>query len=65
MKNYDVVSVYEYLVDHEFFTQGELDLASNLQGFNIDTMNDCIYARYGYRSLEQMLEEYEEEDEEE
>ena len=64
MKNYDVVSVYEYLIDNELFTQGELDLASNLQGFNIDTMNDCIYARYGYRSLEQMLEEDEEDEEE-
>jgi len=32
-------------------------LITNINGYSIDTLNDCIYARYGYRSYEQMHEE--------
>ena len=53
----DPVLVYEHLIDHELFTQEELDLATNLNGFNMETLNDCLYVRFGYRSLEQMLDE--------
>lgn len=53
----DPTLTYEYLIDHELFTQEELDLATNLNGFNMETLNDCLYVRFGYRSLEQMLDE--------
>jgi hypothetical protein len=53
----DPVLVYEHLIDQELFTQEELDLATNLNGFNMETLNDCLYVRFGYRSLEQMLDE--------
>lgn len=54
--------VYEFLIDNNYFTQEELDLTTNINGFNIETLNDCLYARYGYRSLSQMLEEENEEE---
>jgi len=59
MKHYqdDVIYVWDRLVDMGLFTDRELELITNINGYNIDTLNDAIYARYGYRSLDQMLEE--------
>ena len=50
----NVGQVYEYLIDHEYFTIEELNLVTDINGWNIESLNDCIYARYGYHSLEQM-----------
>jgi hypothetical protein len=55
----DVVYVYEYLIDNEYFKQEELDLITNIKGWNIETLNDCIYARYGFHDLEQLIGENE------
>ena len=59
MKHYqdDVIYVWDRLVDMGLFTDRELELITNINGYNIDTLNDAIYARYGYRSLDQMLDE--------
>ena len=59
MKQYqdEVIYVWDRLVDMGLFTDRELELITNINGYNIDTLNDAIYARYGYRSLDQMLEE--------
>jgi hypothetical protein len=55
----DVVYVYEYLIDNDYFKQEELDLITNIKGWNIETLNDCIYARYGFHDLEQLIGENE------
>ena len=52
-KNLD--QVYDYLVDNGYFTDDELHLVTCIDGYNMEVLEDCIYARYGYRSLEQML----------
>lgn len=52
-----VSETYEYLIDHEYFTKDELDLVTNINGWNVESLNDCIYARYGYHDLEQLLDE--------
>ena len=59
MKHYEdeVIYVWDKLVDMGLFTDRELELITNINGYTIDTLNDAIYARYGYRSLDQMLEE--------
>ena len=49
--------LYNYYIDSEMFTQNELDLITNINGWNVETFNDVLYSRYGYRDLEQMLEE--------
>ena len=54
--NDDVIYVWERLVDAGYFTDAELELITNINGYTMETLNDCIYARYGYRSLEQMEE---------
>lgn len=48
--------LYNYLIDYGFFTNEELNLMTNINGYNIATLNNCIYSRYGYRDIEQMHE---------
>ena len=47
---------YNYLLDSEMFTESELQLITNINGYNLETLNDCIFSRFGYRDLEQLLE---------
>ena len=57
MEKMTAADLYHELVDRELFTSYELDLVITLNGLTIETLNDCIFARYGYRDLSQMLEE--------
>jgi hypothetical protein len=50
----NVVALYDELISRDMFTAAELELITSINGLSIDTLNDCIYARFGYRSLEQM-----------
>jgi hypothetical protein len=52
----EVLYTWDRLVDADYFTDAELRLITYINGYTIDTLNDCIYARYGYRSLKQMEE---------
>lgn len=61
----DVNTLYEELLDGDLFTSEELQLITNLNGYSVETLNDAIYIRYGYRSLGQMLGEYEDEEDDE
>ena len=49
--------LYDELIQLDLFTQDELDLVSAINGRSVETLNDCIYARFGYRNFEQMKEE--------
>lgn len=49
-----VTELYDALIDEGLFTSDELDLITSINGYSTDTLNDCIYARYGYRDYEQM-----------
>jgi len=51
----DVSYVWDFLIENAYFTEAELQLVTSLNGYSIETLNDCIYVRYGYRSLDQML----------
>ena len=48
--------VYNYLEEKQLFTEEELDLVTCVNGYTRNTLNDMIYARYGYQDLEQLLE---------
>jgi len=50
----EVIDTWDRLVDAGYFTDKELELVTYINGYTIETLNDCIYARFGYRSLEQM-----------
>ena len=65
MKHYSVNDIYELLIDLGLFTRGELDLLTYVNGFNFDTLEDALYCRYGYRTIEQFILELEGEEWEE
>ena len=41
------LKVYEKLIDLKLFTKEELELLININGFNLGTLNDALYVRYG------------------
>ena len=51
----DVNQVWDYFIESGLFTESELQLVTSLNGFSLDVLNDCLFARYGYRDLEQMF----------
>lgn len=57
MKDLTVNQLWYLLVELELFTDDELKLLININGYSIETLNNAIYARYGYRDLEQMIDE--------
>lgn len=56
MKKLKVNELWDELLKMELFTEEELKLITNMNGLSIETLNDAIYARYGYRDYEQMKE---------
>ena len=57
-KNFnDVNELWNELIERELFTYDELRLLTNINGFSVETLNDALYSRYGYRDYEQMMEE--------
>ena len=73
--------LWDFIIDNNIATESELQLVTDINGWNEETMTDIIYARTGLRSYEQCkdegysgtdeldsyycLDEYEEEDEDE
>lgn len=47
-------NAWDYVVENGIATEEELRLVTNINGFTTDTINDVIYARTGYRSVEQL-----------
>ena len=62
MKGYNIMDkkvdeVWDLLIEYGVATQEELELITCINGYNIDTLNDVIYARTGYRDIEQVQDE--------
>lgn len=53
----NVDELWEKLIRDNYFTEEELQLVTDIAGYSISTLNDCIYSRYGCRSWEQLVEE--------
>ena len=54
----EVNALWDELVEMGLFTEQELQLLTDINGYNVETLNDAIFARYGYRDLEQIKEEW-------
>ena len=52
-----VEQIYDFLIEHELFKDGELSLLCCINGYSVDTLNSAIYARYGFRTYEGLLED--------
>lgn len=54
-KELNVNELWDELVDSGLFTDEELRLLTNINGYSVETLNDAIFARYGYRDYDQMM----------
>lgn len=56
MNKYDemIDKIYDYLIETGIASEPEISLVTAINGWNLDTLNDILYARTGYRSLEQI-----------
>lgn len=52
-----VEELWYVLVDGDYFTEAELELLTDINGYSIETLNDAIQARYGYSDYEQFAED--------
>ena len=44
-------TAYEALIEAGVATVGELELVTNINGYSLETLEDVLYARTGYRDL--------------
>lgn len=44
---------YDFLIDEGIATDEELRLVTSINGYNIETLNDILYVRTGYRDYDQ------------
>jgi len=45
--------IWNYLEDTDIATAEELQLITSINGYSEETLNDVLYCRTGYRSVEQ------------
>ena len=55
--NYTIEQVWDLLLQYNIATENELKLVTTINGYNIDSLNDILYARTGLRDIEQLLDE--------
>lgn len=53
----DLNNLWDELINMGIATKEELQLITNINGWNEESFNSVIYARTGYRYLEQLQEE--------
>lgn len=48
---YCIEDMWDLIIDYKIATEEELQLVTNINGYNSETLNDIIYVRTGYRDL--------------
>ena len=48
--------IYNFIVEYEIATEQEVNLVTDICGYNEEALNDIIYARSGYHDMEQYCE---------
>ena len=46
---------YNWLQENNIFTDAELQLVTDINGYNIDTLNMAVYSRCGYQTVEDLI----------
>lgn len=49
----ELINLWDYMVEQGIATDDELRLVTSIDGMNIDTLNDVLYVRTGYRDIKQ------------
>ena len=50
----EINEVWNYIIETEIATEKELQLITNINGYNLESLNSVIYTRTGYHNLEQL-----------
>ena len=53
----EVEKTWDLMVEYNIATDDEINLVTSINGYNMETLNDIIYARTGFRSIDQLMEE--------
>lgn len=52
--------VWDLIIEYNIATDDEIRLVTSINGYNMESLNDIIYVRTGYRDIEQLEDELEE-----
>jgi hypothetical protein len=55
--NNNVNELWDQIIEEGIATEEELQLITDINGYNVETLNDVIYARTGYHSMDQLNDE--------
>ena len=47
---------WDFILEYGIANEEELQLVTNINGYNLETLNDIIYVRSGYEDMEQYIE---------
>lgn len=48
---------YKWLKDNDAFTEPELQLITDIYGYNIETLDLAVYSRYGYQTVQALIDD--------
>ena len=51
----DLSKLWDNVIEYSIATEEELQLITSINGYNETTLNDVIYARTGYHTIEQYI----------
>lgn len=51
----DLSKLWDNIISYDIATEQELQLITSINGYNETTLNDVIYVRTGYHTLEQYI----------
>jgi len=52
--NEKINNLWDYLINYEIATEKELELITNINGYNLESLESVLFCRTAYRSLEQI-----------
>lgn len=52
-KDNELEALWDNLITYEIATEEELQLITTINGYNLETLEDVLYVRTGYRSWDQ------------
>lgn len=56
MFNFGIGEIWDAIIMYGIATEEELQLVTCINGYNEEALNDVVYIRTGYRTIEQFLE---------
>jgi len=51
----EIKEMWDWLIDAKIATNEELELITDINGYNIHVLNDVLYYRTGYHNREQII----------